>query len=226
MAVSIGAAYMLYSTRGKSPILTWIVGGTAVAVLGYLMVQRGAEFLNLEELSVDSLQDRMEEQQRRTTQGGSRYEAVSIFTPAGFVQGLLTVAFRPFPWEAGSPQMVITSLETLGWMGFLWIQRRALWQRMRNLRNDPLATFALCYTVTMLLALTSLANFGIIARQRVMALPFLWMLFVGDKQTEPVTPAVESRSQHDRQSRHTSPHQELRARRRRTTIGRQPALLE
>jgi hypothetical protein len=179
LALSIGAAYMLYSTTpGRRSFITWIVGAVAVAFLSYYMLQGGAEFLKLEDLSADSLEARIEEQQLRTTQGGSSYETVSIFTPAGFINGLITTAIRPFPWEASNGQMLITSLETVGWLVILWIQRRILWQKVRNVRYDPVAAFALCYTVAMLLALTSLGNFGIIARQRVMALPFLWMLFV------------------------------------------------
>jgi hypothetical protein len=178
LALSIGAAFFLYSTRGQRSLVTWLAGGVVVVLLGYYMVQGGADFLELEELSTDSLQARIEEQQRRTTQGGSSYDAVSILTPSGFVTGLITSAVRPFPWEANSVQMLITSLETMGWLVFCWLQRRAFWRKLRTIRGDPVAAFALCYTVAMLLALTSLGNFGIVARQRVMALPFLWMLFV------------------------------------------------
>jgi hypothetical protein len=178
IALSIGAAYLLYSTRGKQSLVTWIVGAVAVAGVGYFMVQGGAEFLKLEDLSVDSLEARVEEQQQRTTKGGSSYEPISLFTPTGVIEGLITTAIRPFPWESDSGAMLLTSLETLGWLLFCWIQRRALWHRLRTIRSDPVAAFALFYSVAMLLALTSIGNFGIIARQRVMALPFLWMLFI------------------------------------------------
>jgi hypothetical protein len=178
VAISVGAAFLLYRTRGQRSIVSWFIGGVAVVVVGYYMIAAGAEFLELEDLSATSLQARIQEQQLRTTQGGSRYEVVSIFSPAGLIIGLVTTAVRPFPWEANSGQMLVTSLETMGWLLLCWKQRRAFWRKMRNIRHDPVAVFALCYTVTMLLALTSLGNFGIIARQRVMALPFLWMLFV------------------------------------------------
>lgn len=177
VVMSMGAAYLLYGTRGQRSIVAWLIGGVVVAVVGYFMVTAGARFLQLDDLSATSLQTRIQEQQVRTMQGGSRYQPVSIFTPRGFIAGVITTAMRPFPWEANSGQMLITSLETIAWLIFCWRQRRAFWRKMRNLRQDPVAVFALCYTITMLLALTSLGNFGIIARQRVMALPFLWMLF-------------------------------------------------
>lgn len=177
VAISMAFAYLLYGTRGQRSVVTWLVGAVVLVVVGYYMVTAGAEFLQLKDLSVESLEARIQEQQQRTTQGGSRYKAVSIFSPTGFVVGLVTSAIRPFPWEARSVQMLFTSLETIGWLLFCWSRRRVFWQKLLGIRHDPVTVFALCYTVIMLLALTSLGNFGIIARERVMALPFLWMLF-------------------------------------------------
>ena len=90
----------------------------------------------------------------------------------------MTALARPFPWEAHNAQSLLTSLETMIWLAFCWVQRRTFLEKLRSLRSDPFAAFALFYSVITLLALTSIGNFGIIARQRVMALPFLWMLFV------------------------------------------------
>ncbi|MEZ4866334.1 MAG: hypothetical protein R3C14_33765 [Caldilineaceae bacterium] len=178
LALSMGAAYALYSTRGQRSVFTWLVGLVVVGGLSYYMLLNGASFLEIDELSVTAIEDRMVEQQQRTTQGGSRYAAVSIFSPTGFVVGLVTAAIRPFPWEANSLPILLTSLETMAWLVLLWRQRRACWQRLRSIRGDPMAGFALFYALAMFLALTSIGNFGIIARQRVMALPFFWMLFV------------------------------------------------
>jgi hypothetical protein len=178
VAVSMAAAYLIYGTRSKRSIISWAIGAVVVIFVGYYMVTEGAAFLKLDDLSVSSLEARIQEQQERTTQGGSSYEVISIFMPLGLITGLVTSAVRPFPWEANSGQMLLTSLETLGWLFLCWKQRRTFWQKMRGIRSDPVAAFALFYTVTMLLALTSLGNFGIVARQRVMALPFLWMLFI------------------------------------------------
>ena len=70
------------------------------------------------------------------------------------------------------------SLETVAWLVFCWVQRRVFITKVRSLRSDPFAAFAILYSLVTLLALTSIGNFGIIARQRVMVLPFLWMLFI------------------------------------------------
>lgn len=177
-ALAMGVAYLLYSTRGQRSVVAWFVGGVTVLGLAFYMIQAGTAFLKLEELSFDSLQERMSYQQQQTTQGGSKFEAVSIFSPLGLANGLLTATVRPFPWEANSAQMLIISFETIGWLAVCWGRRRNLVHRLRTIRSDPVAAFALCYAVVMLLALTSFGNFGIVARYRVMSFPFLWMLFI------------------------------------------------
>lgn len=178
LSLSIVIAYILHSTTRERSLITWLASGIVIVLIGFYMVQSGAAFLGLDDLSPESLEAAMSEVQENTTQGGSRYKVVSIFTPTGFVIGLVTAAMRPFPWEARSGQMMLSALETIGWLYLCWHQRRAFWHKLRSIRTDPVVGFALIYALITLLALTSIGNFGIIARQRVMALPFLWMLFV------------------------------------------------
>ena len=82
MGVSLGAAYMLYATRVVRSLALWVVGAAVIAGLGFYLVQSGAQFLKLEELSLGSVEEFYEEQQDRTAIGGSRYSTVSVFTPA------------------------------------------------------------------------------------------------------------------------------------------------
>lgn len=178
LAIGMGAGYLLTSIRGQSSIIHWLIGAVAVSTLVIYMVQSGSQFLKLDEFSLDNVETQMERVQGLTTQGGSRYETVSIFTPWGFIWGLITTLVRPFPWEARNPQVLVTALETSGWLLLAWLQRRVLLKKLRTLFNDPILSFALFYMLISLLALTSIGNFGILARQRVLILPFIWMLFV------------------------------------------------
>lgn len=178
MVASLAAAYVMYATRALRSVVVWLVGAILLVGLGYYLIQSGAAFLQLEELSLEAVESFYTEQQERTTIGGSRYSTVSVFTPTGAVVGLITAVARPFPWEAHNMQSLIISLETVAWLVFCWIQRRVFLSKLRSLRSDPFAAFAVFYSLFMLLALTSVGNFGIIARQRVMVLPFLWMLFI------------------------------------------------
>lgn len=178
LAVAMGGAYFLYSTRQNASFVNWLVGALAVGIISVYLVQSGAAFLELDELSVAGVEDRYLEQQERTFTGGSRYSTGSIFTPAGIVLGLATALARPFPWEANNLQVLIAALETTGWLVFCGWQFHRFVYKLRHLRTDPVASFALFYSLIGLLALTALGNFGILARQRVMMLPFFWMLFL------------------------------------------------
>ena len=43
--------------------------------------------------------------------------------------------------------------------------------------TQPWLAFSAAYAAIMIAALTTMGNFGILARQRVALLPFLWVLF-------------------------------------------------
>ncbi|MEZ4617175.1 MAG: hypothetical protein R2867_16930 [Caldilineaceae bacterium] len=74
--------------------------------------------------------------------------------------------------------MLISALETSGWLVLALLKYRILFRKLRNVRSDPMTAFAFFYSLITLLALTTIGNFGILARQRVLILPYLWMLFV------------------------------------------------
>jgi len=178
MGASLAAAYILYATRAIRSVIVWLVGAVVVTGLAYYLIQSGTAFLQLDELSFEAVEGFVSEQQARTTIGGSSYATVSVFTPTGAVTGLVTALARPFPWEAHNLQALLISLETVGWLAFCWFQRRVFVSKLLAIRRDPFTAFAIFYSLITLMALTSIGNFGIIVRQRVMVLPFLWMLFV------------------------------------------------
>lgn len=178
LAIALAAGFLAYGTTNiRNPVI-WMMGGAIIVALAIFAVRAGQEFLQLQDFSLEAVEELYAEQQLDTTAGGSQYQAVSVFTPSGAVIGLLTSLARPFPWEAHNFQTLLASLETVVWLVFCFVQRRVFLGKMRSLRTDPVAAMALTYSVIILLALTSIGNFGIIARQRVMMLPFLWMLFV------------------------------------------------
>lgn len=85
--------------------------------------------------------------------------------------------FRPFPWEARGGMAVLASAEGLWLMWFAWKKRKVFRAGIRRWR-EPYICFILVYAL--LFAVTFAAtssNFGIIARQRIMLLPLLLMLF-------------------------------------------------
>jgi hypothetical protein len=110
------------------------------------------------------------------TGDGSNYEGVSLFTPAGIPAALVSSNFRPFPWEAGGVFPALAALESVVLVGIIVVRRRAIGRALFRWKENPMTVFAVSAWVGMSLILSSLTNFGLLARQRTQALPFLLLL--------------------------------------------------
>lgn len=106
---------------------------------------------------------------------------------------LLTSLFRPFLFEARSPQVFINALETTAILGLVLI---ALWERrLRDiwltLTSRPMLMFCLVFVVVFGtgVGLTT-TNLGTLSRYRMPLVPFLWAiaLVVGAKQARQSAP--------------------------------------
>ena len=180
MVLALAAAFGLaaVSTRivSRPGVLLSLV---AIAVMGYIFVSGATEFLlggTISDARLDELTD-FYEQRRSTVKGGSRVEIPVVYSLLGPPYALVTVLFRPFPFEAHNPQALVTSIETIGWLALMLARRKQFVARVRQLPANPFLGFAALYSVVMILAQTMTGNLGIIARQRVQFLPFLWVLF-------------------------------------------------
>ncbi|NJN84050.1 MAG: hypothetical protein HC802_18455, partial [Caldilineaceae bacterium] len=188
IAVAMGGSYMLHSLRGKKSVFSLMLGAAFIFAAGFFLLQGGLNYIQADELSITEIQDFVAGQQESTFQGGSRYQPIDFFTPMGPIAGTVTVLFRPFPWEANSTAILLTSLETLLWVIIYWSRRRVFWQNVKQIRSNPMLSYAALYTMVMIFALVSLSNFGLLARQRVMLLPFFWIFFTGPE------PAAKTRA--------------------------------
>jgi hypothetical protein len=181
MIVAAAIAFLLFY-RVDSPrrLLGWLLGGGVIIVVALFLLPSAGEFLGLgpiSEATFEEVESEYEFRQLVSYRGGSGFLPQTVFSVQGFISAPIVVLLRPFPWEAHNQQAMLTSLESLVWLGLFWTRRRVLWTRLRSIRRDPWIAFALGYSVIMILALTTAGNFGIIARQRVAFLPFLWVLF-------------------------------------------------
>jgi hypothetical protein len=111
-----------------------------------------------------------------TEQGGSSFTPVPLDSVFGVPMAILTVLFRPFPWEASNAQLLLQSLEGM----FLLVLAVRAWPRLRNLlklmRTNSYIVFAVVYASAFIVAFSGFGNFGILARQRVLMLPFFLVL--------------------------------------------------
>jgi hypothetical protein len=114
---------------------------------------------------------------RRTSQGGSGFEAPS--TGASLAKlpfAAVTILFRPFLFEVHNAQAAITALESTLLLALVLARRRAIWQAVRHLRRYPYVAFILVYSALFVVAFSSIGNFGILARERTQLLPFFLVL--------------------------------------------------
>jgi hypothetical protein len=177
LAVAGAAAFLLRPARTRSPQVTalmWVLFVPLLSGAAYFAVGSTTSYLGAEN-GIEAY-----EQQRSASfvgQGSdSNFEAPSPFTPAGFPLALLTVNFRPFPWEAGGVLPAATALEGIMLIFLLLWRRREVFQGLRMWRRNGMVVLAIAAWVGLSVILSALTNFGLLARQRTQVLPFLLML--------------------------------------------------
>lgn len=149
-----------------------VVVGGAVAVFA----TQSAEFLGIEDLDAESVVGVVDWASEQTSQGGSAFTPTSLGHPLGVPAAVGTMLFRPFPWEARGAPMLMQSLEGLLLLWLFWVRRSSLRNMWACLRENPYVVFALAYAFAFILAFAGFSNFGIVARQRTLMIPFFLVL--------------------------------------------------
>jgi hypothetical protein len=126
-----------------------------------------------EDQSLDAL---VEESERLTGTGGSEFTPTALTNPAGAPLAIVTVLFRPFLFEANTAEAVGTSIEGSLLLLFCVLRFRSFFAAFRSIRRVPYVAVAIVYMGGSIVALSAVANFGIIARQRVLIYPMLLVL--------------------------------------------------
>jgi hypothetical protein len=164
------------ATAHATGILSKLAGIAVMGAAAWVLTQQSAEFLGTDDLSWQAISESLAMAGGRTAQGGSQFTPVEMTSPLGFPAAAVTILFRPFPWEASSIQLLVQSLEGVFLLGLTI----ASWPRLRRLpgilKGNPYVVFAVVYMSAFIVAFSGFANFGILARQRVLLLPFFLVL--------------------------------------------------
>jgi hypothetical protein len=148
-----------------------------VLVVGIVAVTGQAEsFFKLNSLNPESAQSVLTEVTRRTGEGGSQFHAPPASTPVGYARAVVTVLFRPFPFEGSGGLSLVTSAEGLLFAVVVAGSLGRLSRLTSMSLRDPYVFFSLAYTLGFIFAFSSIENFGILARQRAQLLPFVFVL--------------------------------------------------
>lgn len=197
LVTAAGVAFLFRRARSRTMLtpMTRIASALLVAGLGLTVVVQAAGSLGVEDTS--SASEVLEERGGNTSQGGSEFTASPIRGPADVPIAVLTVFYRPFLWEATSFQMLLAAVES----GFLLLLTVSSYRRIGAALRDwrtPYVLMAAIYLLGFIYAFSTFGNFGIIARQRVQALPFLLVFLCTIPRPRPgsraVPPLVRSQS--------------------------------
>jgi hypothetical protein len=181
MLLAFGFAFLIGRRVTTDPKLTpssvaKVAGLIVLIVVGGLLVQRAVSVLEVNDFSGSSIDTALNTNVIRSNEGNSAFAAANPRNPLGYVEATVTILFRPFPFEAHATDQLATSLEGLLMIGLFAVSWRRLATIPRHLRDMPYMTYAIVYLLIFIFAFGTMSNFGILARQRSQALPFVFVL--------------------------------------------------
>lgn len=175
--VGLALGYLVrQGTRSSGHPGRRLIGLVAVATVGLVVTLQAESFLGVEDLSPSSVGSVLDQTEDQTTGGNSGFVAPAVESPLDVPFAVVSVLYRPFPWEAHNVQALAASAEgsLLAVLTLLALPRIRLLPRLA--RTHPYALFAAVFAVLFIVAFSTLGNFGIIVRQRVQLYPFAAVL--------------------------------------------------
>ncbi len=107
--------------------------------------------------------------------GGSAFTPSPITSPATVAGGVWAVLGRPHLFEADGRLQVLTAVE-LFVVAVVCVALLRPRRVARRVLHDPVVAFAAVYVAGFVFAFSRIANFGILARQRVQMWPLLFLV--------------------------------------------------
>jgi hypothetical protein len=190
-----GVAFLAHPGRLRSPLarpITLVFVGPLVAVALVASLEVASTYEKLPNIN-SAVEEYVATRERLLESGGSEISGPAPTTPAGFGQAVFTVLFRPLPWELSDPLAVIAGLESVVIvvlvLGRLGPGARALRRRWRG----GMVLMALIVSLSLIVPLTAVSNFGLLVRQRAQLLPFLFMVLTAVQRSRRTAsrPAVQ-----------------------------------
>lgn len=158
-----------------------------VAILAIRYLEPGDE--NDAAPVTDRVTSIFEETERRSEQGGSGFETITLGGPQTWPVAIVRTLTRPLPHEATSLATLLPAAE----MSVLLLLAMVGWRRFVNvpllMRTTPYLVFVVALLVMWGLAYVSIGNLGILTRQRSLALPVMAVLWCVSPWTAKRTPA-------------------------------------
>jgi hypothetical protein len=175
--LALSSAYVIRprSRTATGPVLK--VGGlVALLAVGMGVLSLTERFFHVDVTDAAAVTQILETTEKKTTTGDATFDAPSATNPAQLPLGIVTVLFRPTLVEASNGLAVISALESTV-IFFVVLRSRRRWRDVpRRVFREPFLAFCVSYVLLFCFAFANIGNFGILARQRVQVIPFLFIL--------------------------------------------------
>jgi hypothetical protein len=181
----------------------WVAGLAMIAIgVGFALTNFSEEMGRGESEEDAALTDRVradvdeifERTDRLTREGGGEFESRPVRSPVDLVHALITVPFRPFPFEGHNLQAQIAGVEGLLLLALVLAALPKFRTLPRRLLRSPYVTLAATYSLGFVVAFSNVGNFGILTRQRAQLLPMLLVLLAVPRIGELARPPASSRT--------------------------------
>jgi hypothetical protein len=164
LAASTAGTYLARGRRRR---------GLALAAVAATQGIQAARFLRRSGIRDENVAAALEATVRRTSKlGGAEFTPPIVRSRALWPLVPPTILFRPHPLEAHNPQAMAAAVEGAA----LFAISAGRLRRLGGVRGQPYAALALAFSLLFCGAFAGVANFGVLARQRVQLLPFYMVL--------------------------------------------------
>lgn len=155
-----------------------LLGIAVLAVAGVLLVGRFQSYFHIDQFESGGVQELLDQTAEKSAGGGgSDFEAINATkNPLQFPLAVVTVLFRPFPFEANSAPALVASLEGALIAGLFLLWWRRVLAAARQLVRSSFVAMSAIFTLLYVIAFSTIGNFGLLARQRSLVYPFLIVL--------------------------------------------------
>ena len=194
VAIAFAIAYLIKkpaTSLGQLAPVVKVASLVVVVAVAALFLQRTEEFLESSGLSVEggltsvgAVTSALGEASIQTETGGSEFRTPGLGSPSGIVLSIGTVLFRPLPTEADNAQVLVTALESSALLLLVMLRFRSVVAALRSMRRQPYVAYLCAFVLGGAIALSSVANFGILARQRTLLVPALMIVLSIPRQRE------------------------------------------
>ena len=181
----VGVAFVVRRGGRRTPLSPFakILGIVVIVGGGLFLANKTASFLHVSRLDNGTVQQVLNNNQTNLQSGNGEDQTGSSFqdhvsaSPSAFPKDAVTVLFRPFPYEAHNNQELASSVEGLAILILFLISLRSMGGAIRLMRPRPYIAQVVVYSAAFIYAYSSLANFGLLNRERIQLLPLLFVLF-------------------------------------------------